>query len=70
MNRLLNFITKYGKTIPMILFAILIVFAAISCLIVIGKKISIFIGTCGLIATIIMLGWCLWKMFKYITQND
>ena len=56
MNKLLNFITKYGKTIPMILFAILVVFAAISCLIVIGKKISIFIGTCGLIATIIMLG--------------
>jgi hypothetical protein len=56
MNNLFNFITKYGKIIPMVLFAILVIFASISCLIIIGKKISIFIGTCGLIATLIVLG--------------
>lgn len=56
MNKFLTFITKYGKTIPMLLFAILILFALIACVIVIGKKISVFIGTCGLIATVITLG--------------
>ena len=59
MDRFINFIIKYGKLIPMILFAVLVIFAAVSCIIVIGKKISIFIGTCGLIATMITLGRCL-----------
>lgn len=59
MQKIINFINKYGSIITISLITLLILCAFICCLTQVVAKIGVFIGICGIIGSIFSIIICI-----------